>query len=360
MFDQPVFPWQEYVRGGTKARFKSKLRKEEQENFKQGRKTDFEKRVRSSHLKGVKEQIQYLGLSSQDVYDENGTVIKQSQNFVIDPDTDFTRRIGYNPMKLYSLARMGLEYLPRSTAQPRVTKDTDRATAMLQNKRISSSTLQVLKRTNYKAPLRLNVNEYDDDWPQRGRRARHLQVLITILNAAVMKSDFVTAWKVFPILIRFSEVDIRHYWTLGMELLNKKHGSHQTGLTFLDWLLVNHPSGRPTRKATWKLLPSSLELLPYFVMVKLAGGESSGACEKIDDLILSKPYSGDPTTWALYGIALLQSGDPKKARAKFERCEQLGGIIPQDIWRKCDPKVPSNTLTASDASSSESEGASEE
>lgn len=328
MFEHPGFPTRDFVRTGTKARFRSRFREDELNDFSQNRKENLEKYVRPTNAKGTKAQVEYLGLASYDVYDEEGNVIRTSQKFNTTPDTGFARRVGYSPLRLYELAQMGLHYLPRSAHPPRIVKKPKTKATL------SAKAKTLLARSNYKSRYWLDLDTEDDDWVHRGFRVKHLQTLVTILHTSLLRSNLDTAWKVFPILIRFADVDVRQYWTIGIELLNYKHTSFELGVKFLDWLFINHPSGRSYRKSMWKIWPRSQELLPYLLMIRLLNGAPGDVCEQIEDFVLAKPYIADPNIWALHGIALLQLGRQSQAKVKFERSRKLGAWIPPPLLRR--------------------------
>lgn len=330
MFEHPGFPTREFVRTGTKARFRSKFREDEIRDFGQSKKENLERYVKSTNVKGSKEQVHYLGLTSNDVYDEEGNVLQTSQKFNATPDTGFSRRIGYSPLRLYELAQMGLHNLPRSSQQPYVVKKPMK----IRNKaRLSAKASILVARSNYKAHYWLTLNSEDDDWIHRGFRVKHLQTLVTILHISILRSDLETAWRVFPLLIRFADVDVRQYWTIGIELLNYRYGNLESGLKFLDWLFINYPSGRSYRKSLWKIWPRSQELLPYLLLMRLVSYSPRDVCEQLEDLVLSKPYTADPNVWILHGISLLQLGQRSKARAKFQKSIELGAWLPQPLLR---------------------------
>ncbi|CAK9437020.1 uncharacterized protein LODBEIA_P14870 [Lodderomyces beijingensis] len=146
--------------------------------------------------------------------------------------------------------------------------------------------------------------------------SRHVSNMNTLLHLNILRKNWKLAYKIFCILIRFPEVDIRLIWPLGIEILiNLSHGDGIYGMKvtkFYDYLnsffvvrqhVINR-SVRPSAAPVWRT--GSRTMVALYLISSLwhlfIQKDYETALAKIEELVIVPPYIHEGV---LYYIAAL-------------------------------------------------------
>lgn len=253
---------------------------------------------------------------------------------------------------------------------------------------IESNGLEILPRINEEDNTTTNNNNNNNDidpiemiHKSKSAFRQHINNLTTLLHLQIMKQNWLIAYKIFALLIRFPQVDIRTIWPLGIEILmqlSNKNGSNSLKVKkFFNYLSsfymitdtnpatrfisTNHKY-RNNVAPVWR--SGSKTLTPLYVITSLwyifVLGDYEQVLNKINELILEPPYNSEGVLyfisslchlclgWKLVNTYITGDNDnfdvvderynvekqlniiKNKMNEDFERCEKYQFIYPKD------------------------------
>jgi hypothetical protein len=291
------------------------------------------------------------------------------------------------------LFQHGLEVLPRASMPLRIVQDYPQTIALYSNPTLSEKTRRLLTKDviafegDRSSGVSIDIvppeEAFDDfQWRNYGRRIRHNGIASALLQIGMLRKDYALATRAFSLILRNAQAQPRAAWTIGLELLTwrrelrekasmrdyhpdkdslptnndlhtrpfKYGSSRREDEEFLEWLVLSFPFMRHIRPQMWKVLPRAPEFYQHLILYKLRYSDPKGALERLQDVMLVPPYNDDPVLYALSGVATMQlmvleqkktSGEPsekvqelcQKSRDYFDRCIELGGVLPDDILK---------------------------
>lgn len=307
------------------------------------------------------ELSQFRGLHSKCVYDRNGRVLEVPRGLTLRENGDLLLRY----IAMYGYARNGtldvetmnrsskripeiavaqncMEHLHRSACEPELTIESPVTQEIVAKasclEGLNVKTLEVLKRSNYRAPFSLQDYEVQNigEWSAHRRAC---EVLTSLLVASLQRLQYDLAWGLLQAVIKEPWIDIRMLHGPILELLywhqSRYHAALPAGTqrddvdVMLNWLIMNYPA--PTRPTAYSR-PNALRYYVLSVMRAITRGDYKGALTLARDILIAPPYSMDATLFALAGLASYQSsGLSRETRKMFDSCAQLGGRIPHRI-----------------------------
>lgn len=157
-------------------------------------------------------------------------------------------------------------------------------------------------------------------------RRHHLKNLKVLLHINILRKRWGAAYKIFCMLIRFPNVDIRSIWPLGIEILSRKReeGAYSSdGLAsfkdekFLNWLSSFYSinkhynsismNSRKFSAPVWRL--GSKTHSPLYLITSLwtllVKNKYNALGDKLEELLLEPPYNVDGTFYFLMALCKL-------------------------------------------------------
>lgn len=157
-------------------------------------------------------------------------------------------------------------------------------------------------------------------------RRHHLKNLKVLLHINILRKRWTAAYKIFCMLIRFPNVDIRSIWPLGIEILSRKReeGAYSSDdqasfkdEKFLNWLSSFYSinkhynsismNSRKFSAPVWRL--GSKTHSPLYLITSLwtllVKNKYSALGDKLEELLLEPPYNVDGTFYFLMALCKL-------------------------------------------------------
>lgn len=179
----------------------------------------------------------------------------------------------------------------------------------------------------------------------------HLNNLQTLLHLNVLRKNWALAYKVFCLLVRIPQVDLRALWPIGVEILAHWDSNGTKEERFFRWLasFYSPRQGRISDKAIFATTPvwrcgtqTSAPIYEISYLWRLfEKGENEVLKDKLEELELVPPYSQDGVIHFLRILSLLKDsyesadkdvviGNMNKIRQCMEKCDTLRFEYPKE------------------------------
>ncbi|KAI3406056.2 RRN11 [Candida oxycetoniae] len=183
--------------------------------------------------------------------------------------------------------------------------------------------------------------------------SKHITNLNTLLHLNILRRNWVLAYKIFCLLTRFPQVDIRLIWSLGIEILTNLSTQYPNGgydnkiekfYEYLNSFFMITPQNSSFYKNNDKtsLAPAwrsgTKTLTPLYLINSLwnlfVKQEYETALNKIKELVLVPPYHSEGVLYYISALCYLgeccqvvnnyltQEEDPSEATMSFQKCEK--------------------------------------
>ncbi|CAX40167.1 RNA polymerase I-specific transcription initiation factor, putative [Candida dubliniensis CD36] len=197
---------------------------------------------------------------------------------------------------------------------------------------IESNGLEILpgRNSNNEEDNNINDNDSIEMMIHKSKSAfrQHINNLTTLLHLQMMKKNWSIAYKIFALLIRFPQVDIRTIWPLGIEILMqldqnktnflkvKKFFNYLSSFYMITdnnpatrFISINH-NNRSTVAPVWR--SGSKTLTPLYVITSLwyifIQNDYEQVLNKINELILEPPYNSEGVLYFISSLCHLCLG----------------------------------------------------
>ncbi|KAG0635455.1 RNA polymerase I-specific initiation factor-domain-containing protein [Tuber brumale] len=200
-------------------------------------------------------------------------------------------------------------------------------------------------------------------------RAKHLAVITTILHRTLLGADYPRAARAFALLIRCKGIDLRHLWSIGLDLLLRgpttaapTNANTEKAIEYLNRLILFYPY-RPRIHAHHPAIistarrkegdigrtgsASALEFYPALFRLRvMQPGGLEKVREEIEELMLTPPWPDMVGLWLMKGMVLNALADEERdlgrkeqLRAGAEECfdevREKGGKVPEEaVWEE--------------------------
>ncbi|KAK7208497.1 hypothetical protein BZA70DRAFT_51913 [Myxozyma melibiosi] len=173
----------------------------------------------------------------------------------------------------------------------------------------------------------------------------HREILVRVLNLALLRSDLATARRAIALLLRtrpppprtrsVTTHTIAPFWTQLLEALDdsslssSSSSSRRGKQVLLEWLLIS--LGSYLRLSAGKLAASPVRqrvrnladsLYPAFVTSTIERGQIRVLVDRLEEILLEWPFSEDARLRRYFGMALLCVGRTDEGVAELERIGQ--------------------------------------
>ncbi|CAK7913474.1 hypothetical protein CAAN1_20S00936 [[Candida] anglica] len=229
----------------------------------------------------------------------------------------------------------------------------------------------------------------------------HVNNLKNLLHINILRRNWQMAYKVFCLLVRLPNVDIRSVWPLGVEILRqqqKLNGKNQPTMykddRFFDWLasffIISRSAGNQTRMISAPIWRSgSRTHTPLYIIMSLwsllVRQEYSKLNDRLEELLLEPPFNTDGVFFFISAlcklsecIELIRQGangfkdtivnNCNFVEKQLEQCKELHFAYPRDlihnelksVLAQLDGPTKTTTTTRETTPSSSSESSDDE